>query len=187
MYEGIVLAGGFSSRFNTNKMCAVFKGKALILHTIKTMLEVCEEVFVVTGYYHDEISTLLSDMNKVKIIYNENYDLGMFSSVKAGVCHVNHNFFIIPGDYPLVDVTTYYNLIKGSKRIRVPSFDKHLGHPIYFDYSMSKEILNTDKNNLKDFRNQYDFEIIDVNDRYILLDIDKVDDFKKIDIGRIDY
>ena len=180
MYEGIVLAGGYSSRFNKNKMCVDFKGEPLITHTIKTMLTICEKVYVVTGHYHTEIKKVLSEYKNVEIVYNLSYDLGMFSSVKAGVHHVEHDFFIIPGDYPLINKKTYLSLIKGSKGIRVPSYNKRFGHPLFISLGLKTELLNSDLKSLKEFRNKYDFEIIDVEDANILRDIDTLDDLKEI-------
>jgi molybdenum cofactor cytidylyltransferase len=180
MYDGIVLAGGYSSRFNQNKMCALYQGQVLILHTIQTMHQVCEKIYVVTGYYHQEIADVLKGYEYVEIVFNKNYDQGMFSSVKSGAHQVNHDFFIIPGDYPLVSLKTYKTLIKGSKEIRVPSYIKRLGHPLFIDYDLKNELMMSTLNSLKEFRDQHDLEIIDVDDEFILLDIDKVEDLNKV-------
>lgn len=180
MYDGVVLAGGYSSRFNQNKMCAIFQDKALILHTIQTMHKVCEKVYVVTGFYHKEISDILTGYEYVEIVFNKNYDQGMFSSVKTGAHQVNHDFFVIPGDYPLVNVNTYKALIRGKKAIRVPSYNKRLGHPLFLKYDLKKELLETNEISLKAFRDKHDIEIIEVEDEFILLDIDKVEDLNKI-------
>ena len=71
MIDGIVLAGGYSSRTNTNKMCLEYNGKALILNTIETMHQVCQKIIVVTGYHHNELLSLLKELDFVKIVYNE--------------------------------------------------------------------------------------------------------------------
>jgi molybdenum cofactor cytidylyltransferase len=177
MLDGIVLAGGYSSRFNKNKMCVDYKGLPLIVHTILTMHEVCEKIYVVTGHYHDEIKEVLRNYDYVETVYNRDYALGMFSSVKAGVTRINHNFFLIPGDYPLLGKEVYEKLLLGKEKLRVPSFEKHLGHPLYFDFSLKKEILNTKATNLKAYRDLCGFEIIDVDDPFILKDIDTEEDF----------
>lgn len=183
MIEGIVLAGGYSSRFNQNKMAVEFNGKALILNTVYSMLSVCKRVIVVTGHYHEEIQEILRNVKQVEIVKNENYDQGMFTSVKRGVMCVHHNFFIIPGDYPLVKEKVYHKLLKGSKSIRVPSYNHRLGHPIYFDKDLIKPLLETDVTNLKEFRNLYDFEIVEVDDEGVLLDIDTYNDMERIQKG----
>lgn len=180
MFDGIVLAGGYSSRFKQNKMCVNYHGKALILYAIEAMHKFCENIFVVTGFYHDEIVDCLKDYYFVKIIYNENFSEGMFSSVKTGVNHVEHDFFIIPGDYPFIGEDIYQELINSSGLIRVPSFNKKLGHPIYFDKELKKDLLQTKVDNLKSFRNLYDYKIVEVNSDAILKDIDKYEDLFKI-------
>lgn len=176
MFDGIVLAGGYSSRFKQNKMCVDYHGKALILYAIESMHKFCENIIVVTGYYHDEIYECLKDIDYVKIIYNDNFSEGMFSSVKAGVNHVNHDFFIIPGDYPFVGFEVYKKLSDSKGLIRVPSFDKRLGHPIFISKKLKNALLETELTNLKDFRNLYDFNIVEVEDELILKDIDTVED-----------
>ncbi|XMB72118.1 nucleotidyltransferase family protein [Mycoplasmatota bacterium WC30] len=183
MVDGIVLAGGFSSRAKTNKMCFEYQGKALILHAIETMHEVCQNIIVVTGHYHNEISELLSNIQYVKIAYNKDYEKGMFSSILTGVKQTTDSFFIIPGDYPKIKVSTYRKILNSNGFVIVPSYQNRLGHPIYFDKSFKQKILITDHNNLKSFRNDYQFKIVDVLDEGILIDIDDLDDYKNL-IGK---
>lgn len=183
MIEGIVLAGGYSSRFSGNKLVQVYHGEPLIVQTIKTMLNVCDRIVVVSGHYHQEISEVLKGFKKVKIVYNEAYSQGMFTSVIKGANSISHDFFIIPGDYPFIGKEVYEALIKGSKLIRVPSFNHRLGHPIFIKAALIESLRKTNYKNLKDFRNQFDFEIINVNDPYILQDIDTIEDLKRIEKG----
>ncbi len=183
MTDGIVLAGGFSSRAKTNKMCLEYQGKALILHAIETMHEVCQNIIVVTGHYHKEIMDLLSDIEYIKIAYNDDYKQGMFSSIITGVKQTTNSFFIIPGDYPKIKVSTYRKILEYDDSVIVPSYKKRLGHPIYFDKSFKQKILVTNHNNLKSFRNDYQFKIVDVLDEGILIDVDDLDDYKKL-IGK---
>lgn len=180
MFDGIVLAGGYSSRANTNKMCLEYRGKPLILNTIMTMHKVCKRVIVVTGHHHKEIYEVVKELDYVDVVYNKDYNKGMFSSILAGVSKVNNSFFIIPGDYPTVKKKTYEEMIEVNNGIVVPSFDYHLGHPILFDKSFKVKMLETKHSNLKDFRNEYSFHIVEVNDPGILLDIDSLEDYKKL-------
>ncbi|MFO7969637.1 MAG: nucleotidyltransferase family protein [Bacillota bacterium] len=180
MVDGIILAGGYSSRLGKNKMNITFKDKPVLVHTIENMKSVCDRVIVVTGHYHKQIKPIIEDIEGIKIVYNENYSQGMFSSVIAGVNQVNNDFFLIPGDYPLVSREVYNKLLLGNKSIRVPSFEHKLGHPIFFDFSYKKLLLNSKVNNLKAFRNQFAFEIITVNDSAILFDIDTIKDVNRL-------
>lgn len=180
MVDGIVLAGGYSSRFKQNKMTVIFKDKPLIMHTIDTMSLVCNKIFIVTGFYHQEIEELLKGYSNIQLIYNKNYNQGMFSSVKVGVGQVNHDFFIIPGDCPLVKEEVYQELLNADGDIRVPSYNHRLGHPIFMHYKLKNALLQTDMENLKDFRNNHGFKIVEVEDQGILSDIDTISDLDKI-------
>ncbi|MFA7560470.1 MAG: nucleotidyltransferase family protein [Candidatus Izemoplasmatales bacterium] len=180
MIEGVVLAGGYSSRFSSNKLTKVYQGEPLIMHTINSMLSVCDRIVVISGHYHQEILQVLQGVDKVEVIYNELYSQGMFTSVLKGANSISHDFFIIPGDYPFIGEEVYKALLKGEKAIRVPSFNHRLGHPIFIKAELIESLRNTKATNLKDFRNQYDYEIINVNDQYILKDIDTIEDFKRI-------
>lgn len=180
MTDGIILAGGYSRRLGKNKMSILYQSQPVIMHTLRQMKEVCEHIYVVTGFYHDEISEIVNHLDGVDTVYNENYEQGMFSSVKKGVECVKHDFFIIPGDYPMVDKRIYEKIKLGTKGIRVPSFSFKLGHPIFFNQSYKDVLLNTMYDNLKSFRNAYDYEIIDVDDEGILFDIDTIEDFNRL-------
>ncbi|OQX93360.1 MAG: hypothetical protein B6I17_03070 [Tenericutes bacterium 4572_104] len=180
MIDGIVLAGGYSSRAKINKMMMLYKNKPLISQAIETMHQFCEVVIVVTGYYHDEMNDFLKTYNFVKVIYNENYSEGMFSSIKKGVKEVANDFFIIPGDYPKIKPSTYKEILDTTGDIRVPSFNYHLGHPIFFKKEFKQKLLDTKYSNLKEFRNHYDFTIIEVFDDGVLIDVDYIKDLEKL-------
>jgi molybdenum cofactor cytidylyltransferase len=185
MFDGIVLAGGYSSRFKQNKMCVKYHGKALILYAIEGMHKFCKNVIVVTGYYHQEICECLKGIDYVKIILNKDFSEGMFSSVKAGVNHVEHDFFIIPGDYPFISDDVYKKLIDSDGLIRVPSYNKRLGHPIFMSKQLKDDLIMTEVDNLKDFRNLNEYKIVEVDSDSILKDIDTVEDlFNNNDSGK---
>lgn len=180
MVDGIVLAGGFSSRAKTNKMFLLYKNKEIILHAINTMNTVCQKIILVTGHYHKELDSFFDNYENIQIVFNEDYEKGMFSSIKKGVSKTENSFFIIPGDYPLVQDKTYREILNNTGKIRVPSYNMRLGHPIYFDQSFKEKILQSNISNLKDFRNQYDFSIINVDDPGILRDIDDLESYNNL-------
>ncbi len=181
MTQGLILAGGYSARAKTNKMLLMYENKPLILHAIDGMIPFVSQVFVVTGHYHKEIYSFLKDYPKVTCIENENYNQGMFSSVLTGVSALSEDFFVLPGDCPFVSRETYQKLLLGTKQIRVPSFHGKAGHPLF----MKKELLTPLRmeelnSNLKEFRNKYDVEFIEVDDQFILKDIDTLEDFQSL-------
>ncbi|MFA5283897.1 MAG: nucleotidyltransferase family protein [Bacilli bacterium] len=187
MAEGIILSGGLSSRAYANKMLFIVDGKPLIIHAIEGMKPFVKRIIVVTGRYHDEINNLLKDQKNVVIAHNKDYEKGMFSSVLTGVrsSSRDEDFFILPGDCPFVKVATYRSLLKGIKSIRVPVYNSHHGHPMFISKTLKAELLKMSvDDNLKAFRNNHDFESVEVDDPNILVDIDTRDDYEKILHGK---
>ncbi len=181
MAQGIILAGGYSSRIGQNKMSLIYQGMPLIHHAIQTMSPFVTEIFVITGHYHDELMQLLSGIKNIHLIYNENYPYGMFSSVKKGAMHVYEDFFILPGDYPIVKPSTYEALLNTSSPIAVPVYQGKRGHPIFLRKALIKPLIEEPlDSNLKIFRNRYEIQDISVDDEGILIDIDTINDHEQL-------
>ena len=182
MAEGIILAGGKSTRMKTNKMLLEYKGHPLIWYTINGMREVVSHIFVVTGKYDKELREALKDEN-VTFIYNEDYEKGMFSSVLKGVKETIEDFFIIPGDCPFVKKETYISLLKGKEDIRIPSYKGKDGHPIYISKRYKEELLSLSlDSNLKLFRDSKKYEIINVDDKNICINLNEFLDYQNIKV-----
>ena len=180
MIDGIILAGGKSTRMKTNKMLLDFNGHPIIWHTLKSIQPHVDRVIIVTGRYDKEIREALKNEN-VLFIYNKDYEKGMFSSVLTGVRKTNGDFFIIPGDCPFVQGKTFESLIKGKGDIRVPSVNGEDGHPIYISSKYKDELLSMSlDNNLKSFRDSKNYEIIDVEDKNIVINLNEFLDYQNI-------
>lgn len=185
LIETIILAGGKSSRFTRNKMKEIINGKPMIYHTIQTFIEFSKSVTIVTGFYDIDYLDLYLQDPKLHVVHNKDHEKGMFSSVKTGIKHIKSDFFLIPGDYPLVKKDTVQKLIDAEGIIRVPIFQGKKGHPIF----ISKELLEDLKNepvdsNLKKFRDRYPVNYIEVDDAGVIHDVDFEDDIKKMNAER---
>jgi len=185
LVDTIILAGGMSRRFQKNKLATLYNGKPLIYHTIKTFLEFSDVVTLVTGHYNLDYLKEYIDDPKIRIVHNKDYELGMFSSVKAAVSITKNDFFLIPGDYPLVKPETIRQLIANNGVIKVPLYKGKKGHPIF----ISKELitpLNKEPitSNLKTFRDRHQVNYIEVDDEGILLDVDYFEDLKQLPTER---
>ena len=181
MIEGIILAGGKSSRMKQNKMLLPYLGKPLIYHTVQSMITYCNKITIVTGHYTEDYTSLFESDNKVHIIHNDQYQLGMFSSIKKAIKDVNSNIFIIPGDYPLVSKTTYEKLIQGDGLIRVPVCSGRRGHPIFISHNLVLDLKNEDiSSNLKVWRDKHEVNYIEVKDEGIYKDIDTVSEYRQL-------
>ncbi|MGM0436158.1 MAG: nucleotidyltransferase family protein [Bacillota bacterium] len=178
MAEGIILAGGYSKRANTNKMALEYKGKPLILSTIEAMQPFVKRIVVVTGHYHKALESILHTQKNVLCVYNDTYHKGMYDSIKKGLMHTKEDVFIMPGDMPLVKPATYETLLKSEGLFRVPTVNNQKGHPIYMEASLRSTLLDSKEyDHLKAFRNAIGFSEIPVEDEGILIDIDTRDDY----------
>lgn len=178
MADGVILAGGYSSRAKTNKMVLEYNGKPIICNLIDTMKDVCETIFVVTGHYHDEVLEVVKDYDNVKVIRNLDYDLGMFSSVLRGVSEISNDFFLTPGDYPMIQKDTFEKLLEVNGDIRVPTFNNRKGHPIFMSKELALSLLNEPiDSNLKVFRDRHAVTYVKTQDEGVLIDVDTMSDY----------
>lgn len=178
---GIVLAGGSSTRAKINKLLLEVDRKPLISHTINTISPFVDRVIVVTGRYHDELCKVITN---AEIVFNSNYELGMFSSVLAGArAALGNDVLLIPGDITNVSENSIRSLLLGSKDIRIPSFNGVRGHPVYLSKQMIDELVEEPVDSrLCDFiaKHNSETEIIEVNDKFINFDVDTIEDYNRL-------
>ncbi len=178
--EAVVLAAGLSSRAHKYKMALDFNGSTVIENCIVNMYDVVDKIIVVGGYNFSLIESIVSKYKKVKLIYNDKYESGMFSSVRLGINSViSDNFFLIPGDYALVDDYVYLKMLdyKSDASIIIPSYKGKKGHPVLFKDSSIKSAINHNFNNLREVINYIGFETLEVDRDGILYDIDTYEDY----------
>ena len=179
MVTGIVLAGGYSSRAKVNKLLLKVDRKPLIYHTINSLKPFVDKIVVVTGRYDKELRPYLDD---VTVIYNKDYDLGMFSSVKTGLTLVNDECLIIPGDIAYVNHKTIESILKQKGCISIPTYKGERGHPLFLNKDMVELLKKEDMNsNLRKFIKKHEDKVnlIEVDDPFINFDIDTIEDYNR--------
>jgi molybdenum cofactor cytidylyltransferase len=181
MLEVVILAAGYSSRLGKNKMELLIDDKPILALVIEAFYPLCDKIHVVGGHYYDEISQITKKYPKVNLIKNDNYSLGMFSSVLAGIKEVSNDCFITPGDYPLItsELVEIIGNITGA--FVVPTYKGNRGHPV----KLSKEVVEDLKNepihsNLKVFRDRYEIVHVEVDEQGILLDVDTMESYERV-------
>jgi len=149
MISAILLAAGQSKRMHgENKLTKEIQGIPLIKHSVKNILaSSINELIVVLGYQKETIEKLINNNDKIKFVFNKDFESGMASSIKTGLNHLSKKtefFFICLGDMPMVDSYIYNQLIKSknSKEIIVPTYKGQQGNPVLFDKSMKEKIIN---------------------------------------------
>ena len=148
MISAILLAAGLSKRMaGENKLTKKIKGIPLIKHSVKNILvSSIDELIVVLGYQKEVIKKIIDKNEKVKFVFNENFENGMASSIKTGLNHLSEKteaFFICLGDIPIVNHNIYNQIKKkkNNKEIIVPTYKGQQGNPVLFSNSMKEKII----------------------------------------------
>lgn len=94
---GIVLAGGKSSRFGQDKGLFLYQGQPLVVHALKTIKPLCDQILISTNKPAAYAFTGLTTMaDQVK-------DCGPLGGIFSGLVHATHNKILFLGcDMPLV-------------------------------------------------------------------------------------
>lgn len=182
MIEGIILAAGFSTRAGAYKLTLELGGKTVIERCIEGMYDACSKIIVVGGYNIKNLASILDKYPKVELVYNKDYETGMFSSVIEGFKHAaGDRIFLIPGDYPLIGQAVYESLLRAESDIAVPAYGGATGHPVLINRRMANRLLSTSEySNLRDFIADHSFKTVEVQSPGILMDIDTPEDYRKI-------
>ena len=149
MISAILLAAGQSKRMDgENKLTKEIQGIPLIKRSVKNIIaSAVDELIIVLGYQKEIIEKLIDKNEKIKFVFNKNFESGMASSIKTGLNHLSENttaFFICLGDMPMVNSDIYNQLIKSrnQKNIIVPTYKGQQGNPVLFDKSMKEKIMD---------------------------------------------
>jgi len=179
--EGVIAAGGLSSRMGAHKLLLDLGGETLIEKCLQAMYDQCERIIVVGGYRVNAIEGIMQKYSRVEVVFNPDYRQGMFSSVKEGFKHVRAaRFFFTPADYPMIKKSTYANLLAVNGDIVVPSYQGLTGHPVLMQTALIKELVSEDYSNLRDFIISKRSINLELNDPGVLIDVDTMEDYLKV-------
>ena len=149
MISAILLAAGQSKRMNgENKLTKEIQGTPLIKHSVKNILaSSIDELIVVLGHQKETIEKLINKNEKIKFVFNKDFESGIASSIKTGLNNLSEKteaFFICLGDMPMVNPNIYNQLIKSinKREIIVPTYKDQQGNPVLFAKSMKEKIIN---------------------------------------------
>ena len=189
--EGIILAAGFSSRTGVFKPELPFGGKKLLERVIEAMTDSCSRIILVGGHNFPRVKEIGEQYPQVRVIHNENYREGMFSSVQAGVREIiplpGKAFFIIPGDFPMVPAEIYKKLRQAMSdsdqeiNIFIPVYQGRKGHPVLFRKRTAAEIVNEPADSmLKTIVRRNPCTLVNVDHDGILKDVDTMEDYENL-------
>lgn len=182
MIAAVVLAAGMSTRMGTLKQLLPF-GKSTVLGSVIESLRAAglDRVVVVLGHEADKVRESVAT-SQAEFAINDDYVLGMFSSVQAGLralCPNTETFLICLSDQPSIRGETIRALIRKfstcGKGIGIPFTDNDRGHPLFVSGKYLNELrLMAPTLTLKHFLSAHSADIarLPVEDSAILRDID---------------
>ena len=145
----IILAGGFSSRFGSDKGILKIANRSLIAHVAKTVNSIVNEIIVVTNS-KKKIETYSKEVNELKIkffldIYD---DIGPLAGALTGLKNANGTYsLIVPFDTPFLSkniLSLLFKLCKNRSAV-IPRWPNGHIEPLHAVY-LTKETLKAAKN-----------------------------------------
>jgi CTP:molybdopterin cytidylyltransferase MocA len=132
----LILSAGFSSRMGEFKPLLPLGGMTVLERAVSLFRAAgVDDIRVVIGHRRRELEPLLERLG-VRVIVNDRYQEGMFSSIVAGAESIADDsppFFVLPVDIPLVRPATIRHLLEeyeeGRDDVLYPSFQGERGHP----------------------------------------------------------
>ena len=111
-FGAVILAAGLSSRMDDFKPLLYVDGRTAIAGLVETLRGAgVDDILVVTGHNRDK---LFPEMDRLRVeeAYNEDYEAGMFTSIKSGLAKAREvwrektGVFLVPVDCPLISIET---------------------------------------------------------------------------------
>lgn len=187
--SAVILAAGKSTRMGQQKLLMPYQNSTIIKSIVdKSLNSSAVQTIVVLGSHKDEIKKELNNYN-VNFIENKLFEIGMLSSIQAGLSAVDKKsdgILVLLGDQPMVSEIIINQLItsfqKTTKGLIIPTYNGKRGHPvlIHSKYKDSIHQLNTAIGLRELFLNNgKDILEVEVQSDSILKDIDTPEDYKR--------
>jgi len=186
----VIPAAGYSKRMHLYKPLLPLVSSLVIEKPIMTFYEAgIEDIRVVVGHKAELLKPVLRRLG-VQVVVNENYDRGMYSSIKAGIKTLAEEieaFFLLPADYAFVDSLTIRQLIQanaeGDADVIYPVLNGRKGHPPLISASLKETILAGEpEGGLKELLKEKAMVSLEipVGDPGVMIDLDSEEDYIKI-------
>jgi molybdenum cofactor cytidylyltransferase len=151
----ILLAAGASTRMGTAKQLLPYRGRSLLHYMAEVALaSKCQPIVVVLGAYVDRIKPEIATL-PLQIVENNNWSIGMGSSIRAGVqqsiaAQSLDAVVVMLCDQPLVTSFHLNQLIAAYEVTHRPviasAYANTLGVPALFSHSLFPDLLSLTAN-----------------------------------------
>jgi molybdenum cofactor cytidylyltransferase len=187
MIWAVVLAAGESRRMGTQKLLLPFGDTTIVGAVVRTALASrAEQVLVVLGADREAVRGELAPRG-VGFAVNEDFHLGMLSSVQAGfraLPAAARAAVIMLGDQPFLAAPVVDAVIAafetGGRGLVIPTFQGRRGHPVLIDLKYRKQVLAFDQaDGLRRLMRAHPHDILEVEagDANVLRDLDTPEDY----------
>lgn len=188
MITAIIMASGFSERMGSDKLFLKVNSQTLIERTIKIVKgSKIDNIIIV---YRDKRIKDIAKNQGIISIYNNNAKKGQSESIKLGIKSADERtkgFIFFVGDQPFLSIEVINKIITEFKKRReeiiIPLYNGKRGNPIIFPALLKKDLLliNGDIGGREVIKNNLDIvNYIKIHDKYLGIDIDTIEDYKKI-------
>ncbi|MGB8951919.1 MAG: nucleotidyltransferase family protein [Candidatus Aminicenantales bacterium] len=189
MIWAIILAAGESKRMGESKLLLPFGRESIIEKVIENVIRSSiDRIMVVLGAERQKIQEKMKRF-PVETTVNTDFKKGMLSSIQRGFQSLPRNAeaaLVILGDQPRISTKTINRVLeafrKERKGIVLPVFHNTGGHPLLVDmkYRIEIQALNP-KIGLRELLSLHPEDIlrVEVEDPFILKDIDRPEDYKE--------
>lgn len=179
----VMPAAGLSSRMGSWKMMLPYLHHTILDESIENALGFCSRVILVVGHRGEELVRRYESSGRVDVIVNQDFSLGMFSSIQQGVRHVStDNFFISHGDMPCISPEIYHAvwMIRGEHTV-FPGTQQQPGHPVLLSSSLIDAITTAPTNSkMKSLIKLGKVKYAGITESEILLDVDTKEAYKAL-------
>ena len=195
MKSFILLCGGKSRRMGQDKGSMNLNGKPMIIHVIKTLLNVADEIVVVlrdknqVDNYNKIFDKLKKDRSKLNICTDILKDMGPLAGILAGLENISSDkAMVVPCDSPFISENFINKMFLYSNESHfdafVPKWPDGRLEPLHSIYK--KDLKSNIKKLLKEDIKDVKSLIMELNVKYI--EVNSLDDTGKnfFNINRLD-
>ncbi len=186
MITGIILASGFSTRMNKDKLMMKLGNEFIIEHVLKNAVNSKLDDLILV--YRNNDITKLSLSPEIRLVYNGEANHGQSESIKLGILNAQENsdYLFLLGDQPFVfssiidRIIDEYNINKG--KIIVPYYMGQRGNPVIIPNEYRNELLSLsgDEGARKIIHKYKDIiKKVKFDNSIYNLDIDNINDYER--------
>ncbi len=186
-----VLAAGKSSRMGSNKLLLPYGDHTVIEEDLIRLYDANpDEIILITGFENERLEAVVKKRfgDRIRIVFNDKYELGRAESIKRAVENVSSEadaILFMVGDKPTVSSGLIRRAIEKfgseSNLILYVKTPEGRGHPIIFSRDLFQELLRLSGDKFgDDLIEEFKSDVIELDDSEAQLDINTPNDYRRL-------